>query len=789
LAFGSVSTDTRDATAADKVGGINVSISLGSSSSQSKSTQTSDSARGSTVQAGNNLTIVATGGGADSDITVQGSALSVGRVMSLYAQDQIQLQAARNSASQQSSNSSKSSSLGVSFGTSGLGVTASASRGRGNADGSDLTWTNSQLKAGEHIVLDSGGDTTVKGAVVTAPQLNAQVGGNLLIQSLQDTSTYTSQQKSSGGSITVGTAGVSGSVNAGKSNINSTYTSVTEQSGLRAGDGGFNVTVQGNTTLVGGAITSTQTAVEQNLNRFQTGGTLTVSDLHNQASYSASSSSVNLGTGFDAGGKLTPQGTGAGFGKDSGQASSVTQSAITGMAGNTAARTGDAETGLGRIFDADRVQKEINAQTQITQLFGQQAPKAAAEFAQSQAQRLKQQARQAAQAGNTEEAQRLQREAQAWDEGGAYRVALHTVTGAWSGGTAGAAGALASASTAPLLNAFQDQLTQSLKDAGVNDKVAQSAGQLIASLTAAGIGAAASGGSVAGAAVAFNIDANNRQLHPTERQLARQLARKSQGKYSVEQIENALRNSGHSGRGETVVTGMLVPLDGSGTPIIDGGAEFIRGGDGKTRVQVLPNNGQVDPSLAAFIQANTGGTQSPYAWLDSQLGKGQLPPPTSTNSSGPRPAANGCVTAECAAGVSGNRSGLRDPEAIRNDIADFAGATSRVAGVVSSTSTAVAVYSPEPGTKSTAAAVAGVSTAVGFVADIVEQAARPDVGRGLNDLMAATLQEQLDRKLPIAAPLTNEALEYWKKSGSSQNFETWVNNQWNAFLKQRGIQK
>jgi filamentous hemagglutinin len=202
----------------------------------------------------------------------------------------------------------------------------------------------------------------------------------------------------------------------------------------------------------------------------------------------------------------------------------VTQSAIMGMAGNTAARTGDAETGIKPIFDADRVQKEINAQTQITQLFGQQAPKAAAEFAQSQAQRLKQQARQAAQAGNTEEAQRLQREAKAWDEGGAYRVALHTVTGAWSGGTAGAAGALASASTAPLLNAFQDQLTQSLKDAGANDKVAQSAGQLIASLTVAGIGAAASGGSVAGAAVAFNIDANNRQLHPTEVQRIKQLA-------------------------------------------------------------------------------------------------------------------------------------------------------------------------------------------------------------------------------------------------------------------------
>jgi filamentous hemagglutinin len=36
-------------------------------------------------------------------------------------------------------------------------------------------------------------------------------------------------------------AGMSGSVNYAKSNINSTYASVTEQSSLKAGDGGFTV--------------------------------------------------------------------------------------------------------------------------------------------------------------------------------------------------------------------------------------------------------------------------------------------------------------------------------------------------------------------------------------------------------------------------------------------------------------------------------------------------------------------------------------------------------------------
>jgi hypothetical protein len=85
--------------------------------------------------------------------------------------------------------------------------------------------------------------------------------------------------------------------------------------------------ISGHTTLVGGAITSTQAAIDHGKNTFQTAGqsaqqaldsgALTLSDIHNQASYSASSS-VNLGTGFSPQGKLTPQGTGAGWGKDSG---------------------------------------------------------------------------------------------------------------------------------------------------------------------------------------------------------------------------------------------------------------------------------------------------------------------------------------------------------------------------------------------------------------------------------------------------------------------------------------
>ena len=108
------------------------------------------------------------------------------------------------------------------------------------------------MTAGDHLTIASGGDTTLAGAVASANQVDMTVGGHLNIQSLQDTSTYTSQQSSVGGSVSVGLGNMSGSLSMSNSRINSSYASVGEQTGIRAGDGGFNVNVGGATTLTGG---------------------------------------------------------------------------------------------------------------------------------------------------------------------------------------------------------------------------------------------------------------------------------------------------------------------------------------------------------------------------------------------------------------------------------------------------------------------------------------------------------------------------------------------------------
>ncbi len=514
-------------------GGIDLRISLGSSRSDSQSAEAGEMAAGSRVTAGRDLAIRARGDGADSDVTIQGSGVKAGREVVLQAEGDVALVAARNRTEQTSSNNSASASIGVSLGTSGFSVNASASRGRGNADGTDTAWTNTQVEAGDRVSIVSGSDTILRGAVVSGARVQMAVRGDLVVESLQDTSEYASRQRSSGGSVSVGldpgsflagmAAGQTGaSVQGSRSRIDSAYASVTQQSALRAGDGGFDVEVQGGTRLVGGAITSTQAAVDAGSNRFDSQG-LEVSDIENRAAYTASSAGLSLGAGFSPEGNVAPSGTSAGFGSDSGQAASVTRAAISGVAGDASARTGDAPSGIARIFDAQQVQREVDAQMQITQRFGLEAPKAVASYAQGQMQALRRQA------GETTDERRradLLGEAAKWEEGGTYRVALHVATGALAGGSSGALGAGAVAAAAPVLDILQANLGQALREAGASESVARSASQVIAGTTSAVIGSAASGRSVAGAAMGFNVDSNNRQLHPTEIQWIKSNARR-----------------------------------------------------------------------------------------------------------------------------------------------------------------------------------------------------------------------------------------------------------------------
>lgn len=306
-----------DAVASDPKsgGGLSVSITVGGAKSQSKTTQDTSMAAGSKVAAGGNVNIQATGAGQDSTLTIQGSDIKGGGDVTLKADGDINLLAAKNTSDMQRSSSSMNGGVGVaiSLNSNGaaFGVTANASGSRGKGDGSDVSWTNTHVSAGNTLTLESGGNTNLRGAVANGKQVVANVGGDLNIESLQDTSKYHSKDQSIGGSVTVG-FGFSGSASASQQKIDSDFASVTEQSGIKAGDKGFQVNVRGNTDLKGAVIASTDKAVQDGLNSLTT-ATLTQSEIQNHADYKASS--IGIGGGYSyGGGGMMPVGGGSGGG-------------------------------------------------------------------------------------------------------------------------------------------------------------------------------------------------------------------------------------------------------------------------------------------------------------------------------------------------------------------------------------------------------------------------------------------------------------------------------------------
>jgi len=73
---------------------------------------------------------------------------------------------------------------------------------------------------------------------------------------------------------------------------------VIEQSGIQAGDNGFQVEVNGNTNLKGAVIASAQEAIDEQLNNVTT-DTLTISDIRNKAEYDADASNMGLSMSYN----------------------------------------------------------------------------------------------------------------------------------------------------------------------------------------------------------------------------------------------------------------------------------------------------------------------------------------------------------------------------------------------------------------------------------------------------------------------------------------------------------
>ncbi|ENT6586034.1 contact-dependent inhibition toxin CdiA [Escherichia coli] len=313
---------------------MGVSLSLTTQKSKSQQHSESDTVSGSTLNAGNNLSVVATGknrGDNRGDIVIAGSQLKAGGNTSLDAANDVLLSGAANTQKTTGRNSSSGGGVGVSIGAgkgAGISAFASVNAAKGSEKGNGTEWTETTIDSGKTVTINSGRDTVLNGAQVNGNRIIADVGHDLLISSQQDTSKYDSKQTSvaAGGSFTFGSMTGSGYIAASRDKMKSRFDSVAEQTGMFAGDSGFDITVGRHTQLDGAVIASTATPDKNHLDT----GTLGFSDLHNEADYKVSHSGISLSGGGSFGDKFQGNMPGGmiSAGGHSGHAEGTTQAAV-----------------------------------------------------------------------------------------------------------------------------------------------------------------------------------------------------------------------------------------------------------------------------------------------------------------------------------------------------------------------------------------------------------------------------------------------------------------------------
>ncbi|EOV2738741.1 hemagglutinin repeat-containing protein [Enterobacter cloacae] len=378
----------------DPNSGIGVSVSLSSQKSKSEQHMQSDTVAGSTLNAGNNLSITATGEGKgenSGDILIGGSQLKAGGDTALVAANDIVLGGAASTQQTTGKNSSSGGGAGVSIGGGksgyGIGVFANVNASKGSEKGDGTAWTETTLDSGGTVSMTSGRDAILNGAQVSGDKIVADIGRDLWMSSQQDSNDYKSTQNSTaaGGSFSFGSMTGSGYISASQDKMKSTYDSVQEQTGLFAGDGGFDVTVGRHTQLDGAVIASTATADKNSLDT----GTLGFRDIHNEADYKVSHSGVSLSGGGDFGGDAfkgnLPGGVVSAAGS-SGHAEGTTQAAV--GEGNITIRdtenqqqdvaslsrdTEHANDSISPIFDKEKEQKRLAQVSAISDIGGQVA--------------------------------------------------------------------------------------------------------------------------------------------------------------------------------------------------------------------------------------------------------------------------------------------------------------------------------------------------------------------------------------------------------------------------------
>ena len=253
-------------------------IALGSGKSTSEIESTAHVIKGSMIHGENTVSVRA-----DKDISVSGSRIE-GKDVNLEAGRHILITAGENSTEEKQNTHSTSGNMGVSLGVEGIqGIRGGYSSGKGKEEETSRTYEDSWIKADNTLNFVSGKDTAVKGGKLEGDRVKGGVGGSLSLETVQDEKSYHEESHFAGITLSYdfshGKSGLSGGLS--KENIQSHYESASSQSGIYAGDEGFDISVKDNTHLKGAVIDS-KGSVDKNTLRT---GTLSWEDIENKAGY------------------------------------------------------------------------------------------------------------------------------------------------------------------------------------------------------------------------------------------------------------------------------------------------------------------------------------------------------------------------------------------------------------------------------------------------------------------------------------------------------------------------
>ena len=477
---------------------IKVSISVGAS----KSTQTSESKTithsGSELNAGTvNLT------SRKGDVDVLGSTLNAKR-LELDVAKNLNVESLQDTYHNRSENKNTGWSVGVFAGANGnsygIGVEGSAQVGKGHENSDRVRQRNSYLNA-EETVIKTGKDANFKGAVVKTDRLEADIKGNLNLESRQDSNHYDSKQTQAGAgfSVAIYGSGSSASANYSQNKAKVNYAQVEEQTGFHVGKGGMDVKVAGNTHLAGSVIDS---EADQDKNHFKT-KSLTHTDIENRSEVEVKSVSAGLSTDMAQNAKNAMAAAASALGNKHESATSQTQSAIgsniqidTETPENLTALSRDTQNANHKVkaFDHNEVKEQQEAAQVAGELFAKVTGDLAKKFE--------------------------------FEDGSKEKIAMHALAGAlaakMSDGNV-ATGAAAGAGSEWLNTYVTDYLNEQAKDlkldAGQKEKLKQAAQQMTALVIGAAAGAVSGGTSETmkqGALTSYNAETYNRQLHVDE---------------------------------------------------------------------------------------------------------------------------------------------------------------------------------------------------------------------------------------------------------------------------------